>query len=113
MTVQTGKLAEQAAAEYLVRSGYMVIARNWRTKACEIDIVACKDSCMHFVEVKYRASSTQGTGLEYVTPAKLRRMAFAAGQWVRANNWEGEVNLAAVEVAAPDYTITDFIESIY
>jgi len=109
----TGQQAEQAAAEFLVRHGYDVIARNWRNRLCEIDIVARKDDCVHFVEVKYRRADAQGSGLEYITKGKQKQMKFAAEQWVFENRWTGEVNLAAIEVCAPDYAIGDFIESLF
>jgi len=108
----TGRQAEQAASEELERRGYEVIARNWRTRVCEIDLVARKDNCMHFVEVKYRAQNDQGSGLDYITKGKLRQMRFAAEQWLHENKWPGDANLAAIEICAPDYAIGDFIESI-
>ncbi len=42
MSTQTGKLAEDEAAEYLSQNGFKIIARNWRNRWCEIDIVAQK-----------------------------------------------------------------------
>lgn len=112
-SVTTGQQAEQAACEYLVQNGYEIIARNWRNRLCEIDIVALKDGGMHFVEVKYRHADAQGSGLEYITQGKQKQMKFAAEQWVFATNWMGEVNLAAIEVCAPDYAIGDFIETVF
>jgi putative endonuclease len=112
-TTATGQLAEQAASEHLTRLGYDVIARNWRNRLCEIDIVARKGGCVHFVEVKYRQADTYGSGLEYITKGKQKQMKFAAEQWTYENRWNGEINLAAIEVCAPDYAIGDFIESVF
>jgi hypothetical protein len=39
---------------------------------------------MYFVEVKYRRTNRQGSGLEYVTAKKLEQMRFAASSWVHA-----------------------------
>ena len=107
-----GQRAEQAASEHLERLGYTIVARNWRNRVCEIDIVAQKDNCIHFVEVKYRAHDSQGSGLDYITPAKLRQMRYAAEQWMRQHDWQAGANLAAIEVCAPDFAIGEFIESI-
>jgi len=111
-TTATGRRAEQAAAEELQRHGYEILTFNWRTRVCEIDIVAQKGSSVHFVEVKYRAHADQGSGLDYITPGKVRQMRYAAEQWMHENKWQGDANLAAIEVCAPDFAIGEFIESI-
>jgi len=80
-TVETGHLAETAAALFLERKGCRIIARNWRTPRCEIDIIAERSGMLYFCEVKYRVRATQGSGLDYITPAKLRQMRFAAESW--------------------------------
>ena len=107
-----GRTAEQAAADYLKHQGFKVVDLNWRTRQCEIDIVATKDGCVYFVEVKYRKNTAQGSGLEYVTPAKLRQMSFAAEVWTAKHSWDGDVSLAAIEVSGNDYAVAEFIESI-
>ena len=53
-----GAKAEKHVADYLVRNGFKIVASNWKTKWCEIDIVAKKDECVYFVEVKYRGSDS-------------------------------------------------------
>jgi uncharacterized protein (TIGR00252 family) len=109
MSTATGQQAEQAALEYLDQQGYKIIGQNWRTRWCEIDIVAEKDKRVHFVEVKYRASSSQGSGLDYITPRKLRQMRFAAEMWVQNHNWRGDYGLSALEVSGPTFQVTDFL----
>lgn len=108
---QTGALAEDAAAGYLIQRGYNVIERNYRTPRCEIDVIARKGNCIYFVEVKYRSRDAQGAGLEYVTNKKRAQMARAAEIWLQEHEWRGEVTLAAIEVAA-DFEVTEFIEAI-
>ena len=49
---QTGITGENEAAAYLQEKGYQIVAKNWRTKIGEIDIIAYKDSTIVFVEVK-------------------------------------------------------------
>lgn len=112
-TTTIGRQAETAAAEFLRRQGYEILETNWRTRWCEIDIVARKDGCVHFVEVKFRSKDLQGSGLEYITAGKLRQMRYAADHWAFEHNWNGEINVAAVEVCAPDFAISEFIETIY
>jgi putative endonuclease len=111
-TTFIGQRAEAAAASYLETQGYRIIKRNWRRRDCEIDIIAHKGRTMHFVEVKYRMTDVAGSGLEYITAAKLRQMAYAARRWVGEYAWRGEYVLSAVEVAGEDYGVTAFIDCI-
>ena len=112
-TTSVGQAAEQAAAEFLQRQGFEILQHNWRTRWCEIDLVARKDDCVHFVEVKYRSQDLQGSGLEYITAAKLKQMRYAADFWTSEHRWSGEINLAAMEVSEPDFAISEFVETIY
>lgn len=109
MSTYTGRDAENAAAEYLKTQRFEILDQNWRTRWCEIDVVAKKKQTVYFVEVKYRARESWGSGLEYITPRKLRQMTFAAESWVSANNWCGDYQLAAIEVTGPAFQITNFL----
>ena len=100
-----GQKAEEAVAEYLKQNGYKVLDKNWKTPKCEIDIVAKKDKCIYFVEVKYRSKSGQGDGFEYITSAKQRQMSYAAEIWVSQNKWSGEYVLSGASVSGPDFGI--------
>jgi putative endonuclease len=97
-TTQRGHQAENEAAKQMRKLGYEILSQNWRTARCEIDIVAQKGKIVYFVEVKFRASSAQGEGLEYITEKKLSQMRFAARIWVQQNNWDGDWRLAAIGV---------------
>lgn len=98
-TVKVGQAAEQAVAESLVQQGFMIIDQNWRTKWCEIDIVARKDDVIWFVEVKYRATAAFGDGLAYIGPQKLQHMYRAAELWISRSRHQGEYTLGAVAVS--------------
>ncbi len=111
-TTAVGNRAEQVAVEYLQRLGYIILARNWRKRVCEIDIVAKKAGTIHFVEVKYRATDQAGSGIEYIMHKKLRQMVFAAECWVQVHGWRGEYVLAAIEVSGEAYLVTEFIDSL-
>ncbi len=92
-TTASGREAEELVAQYLEKSGHKIVALNWRTRWCEIDIVSKDKSCVYFTEVKYRSSSDWGSGLEYITPKKLRQMHFAAEFWLSENKWKKESQL--------------------
>lgn len=104
-----GHDAEKRAAEYLVSQGFKIVELNWRTKYCEIDIVAKKGQAIYFVEVKYRVGQDQGAGIDYVTPKKLKQMSFAAELWTAAHNWEG---LYTLSVLGMDNKNFEFIEDV-
>lgn len=105
-----GNAAEDAVAAYLEEHSYKVLDRNWKNKFAEIDIIVKKDGVVHFVEVKYRGSSSQGDGFDYITPTKLKQMAFAAQMWVTQNNYDGEFVLSAAQVDAS--MRVDYLEEI-
>lgn len=106
-----GAKAEEEVAEYLKDRKYKILARNWKTRWCEIDIVAEKDRVVYFVEVKYRSNTAQGSGFDYITPSKLKKMELAANSWVEINGWKNEYTLSAAEVSGPDFEV-EFIEQI-
>jgi len=112
MSTYIGNAAEDAAADYLLKQGYMVIERNWRTPRCEIDVVARKGRIISFVEVKYRRQATQGSGLDYITASKLKQMRYAAEVWIADHNWPGDFVLSALEVSGTDYEVTEFLPEI-
>lgn len=112
MSTAAGKQAENAAADYLRSKKFKILDQNWRTRWCEIDIVAQKKKTMHFVEVKYRKSADWGSGLEYITPKKLEQMKFAAEFWVADNSWKHSYTLSAIEVTGSDYQVSSFLESL-
>ena len=67
---------------------------------------------MHFIEVKYRKTGAQGSGLEYVTPKKQQQMRFAAEMWVAENGWDKDYALGAVELSGLDFEVTSFLPVI-
>jgi uncharacterized protein (TIGR00252 family) len=105
-----GHDAEKKAAEYLQDKGYKILDINWKTKVCEIDLIAEKSRIIYFVEVKYRQSAQQGHGLDYITPAKQKQMEFAARVWTSEYNFTNDYRLAAIEIIGPEFQVEQFIE---
>jgi uncharacterized protein (TIGR00252 family) len=99
-------------AAFLRLHGCKILARNWRTRWCEIDLVAHKDGRLYFVEVKYRGSTAWGTGLDYITPQKLRQMHFAAGFWIASHKVRTDYSLAAAELTGDPPHITNWVRDI-
>ena len=95
-----GDAGEQVAADWLTADGHEIIARNWRTRYCEIDIVSMKDNVMWFTEVKYRKNDDFGGGLAAITAKKQRQMRFAAELFIAKHpQYEGrDMRMLAVAV---------------
>ena len=82
----TGVAGENAAAEYLVNNGYLIICRNYKPYKQEVDIIAEKDQYIVFVEVKTRrevCNSRYGRPASAVTAKKRANLAQAAQCFIR------------------------------
>ncbi len=107
-----GHQAELVAAEYLSSKGFKIIGMNWKNPLAEIDIIAEIEGVIFFVEVKYRTTTLQGHGIDYVTDKKIKQMSFAAEMWVSNNNWGGEYQLSAIELSGKDFEVTNFVQDL-
>jgi ribonuclease HII len=83
-TTEIGVKGESAVCEYLKNLGHEIIARNFKTKMCEVDIVSIHKDSIYFTEVKYRKSDLAGGGLAAITKDKLKKMGFAAEVFLKA-----------------------------
>jgi putative endonuclease len=81
-----GKTGEDLAVAELERRGYAVLARRYRTKHGEIDIVARDGDTTVFVEVKARATAEFGTAAEAVTRRKQLQLASMARDYLARGN---------------------------
>ena len=94
-----GSSGERIAEEYLKKEGYDILARNFRTRLGEIDIVASKGEYLVFVEVKARKSEAYGFPSESVTYAKQRKISMVASQYIKLNmSFGAAVRFDVIEV---------------
>ena len=77
-----GASGEDLAAAWYEAAGYAVLARNWRCREGEIDIVCARTRGIVFCEVKTRTTAAYGHPAEAVTPAKQRKLRVLAGLWL-------------------------------
>lgn len=81
-TKQIGAAGEAAAARHLTAQGLEVLARNFRVKGGEIDLICRDGATTVFVEVRRRARADFGGAAYSITPAKQRRLVLAARHWL-------------------------------
>ncbi|RME13455.1 MAG: YraN family protein [Ardenticatenia bacterium] len=98
------EIGERLACDHLRAHGYAILARNWRCRQGELDIVARDADGYAFVEVKTRRGRTFGAPEEAFTPRKAARVRAAAHAWLAEHlgdqpvDWR--IDLVAVELDA-------------
>ena len=85
LTKLLGKEGEDRAAQFLMKEGYRIIERNYRTRSGEIDLIALHDGAVVFIEVKTRTSNAFGAPELAVNPRKQQRMVKAALGYIKYN----------------------------
>ena len=78
-----GVESENRAVKYLVKSGYKILARNYRYLKAEIDIIALKENILVVVEVKARSASIFGNPEDAVSSKKIKLLVLAADHFIQ------------------------------
>ena len=108
---QLGMIGEELAALELTARGYAVVARRYRTRHGEIDIVCEHEGTIVFVEVRARASAEFGRAAESITDAKKRKVSAMAVDYLARNelaNRPCRFDVVAIDNAmgaAPEITV--------
>ena len=82
-TTLKGKSGEDRAARFLQQAGCRILERNFSARGGEIDVIAADGNTLVFAEVKTRSYQAFGGPLAAVTPAKQKRIAQTALQYVQ------------------------------
>ncbi len=95
-----GNWGERVAATHLESQGYRLIARNWRCRHGEIDLIAQVGELIIFVEVKTRRGQEMGAPEEGLTPAKSRKLIALAETYMAEHDLDADwrIDLVAVEL---------------
>jgi len=105
-TTEAGQRGEAAVVSFLEISGHTILAKNWKTKYCEIDIISRLESTIYFTEVKYRRTHKQGDGLAAITPSKVRQMKFATTVYMQRYGLNASnLRLAVASVTGENYAV--------
>lgn len=91
-----GKCGEDAACRHLESLGCEILARNYKVRGGEIDIIMLHEGYVVFVEVKTRHGTNYGTAAEAVDSKKVSRMCTAAERYLYENS--GDPRLCGLAV---------------
>lgn len=96
--IKKGKEAEAIAADFLAAKGFEIIARNYRYKRSEIDLIVKKNNWLIFVEVKMRSSDAFGFPEEFVDYKKVKNILVGAEEYTYRQNWNGNIRFDIVSI---------------
>lgn len=97
-----GRWGENFAADYLEARGYALLARNYRTRYGEIDLVTRQENTLVFVEVKTRSSTTFGYPEEAITAQKQEHLLRACQAYLQAHpDYECDWRIDVIAIQRP------------
>jgi putative endonuclease len=95
-----GKAAEDAAATYLQNQGLRLVARNWRCKGGEIDLIMRDGAVLVFVEVRERRNARYGGAAASITGVKQTRLLHAANLYLAGQSQPPPCRFDAILIEA-------------
>jgi putative endonuclease len=102
---ELGKLGEELATTFLLRTGYTILERNYTFDKAEIDIIAQKEEdTVVIVEVKTRNSAFFGDPQSFVSPGKIKLLVKAANEYMIENSLDQEVRFDIIAVLKNNLT---------
>jgi len=113
--IETGKLGEELAVNFIGQNGFTLLKRNWRFKRCEVDIIASKEYTLHFFEVKTRTGKQMLQPEASVTQKKMDKLKEAAAEYLYQNpDWRWlQFNVLAITLNAGCMPDIFLIEDVY
>src|SRR5687768_6497414 len=96
--IETGGIGENLAADFFISQGYQVVARNYRWRQAEIDLIVKRDNWLIFVEVKTRSSNAWGEPETFVSELQRRSIYDAAEAYIFSCDWQGNIRFDIVSV---------------
>lgn len=104
--LQTGKLGEEIAKNFLEKKGYKILEQNYKTKYAEIDLIAQQGKELVFGEVRTKKGEMFGTPEESINRKKMVKLRKNALAYVARKGWKGAYRIDAIcLVLKPDNTL--------
>ena len=101
-TRQRGKQGEDLALGYLTEKGYAAVARGYRSRFGEIDIIVRNAEYIVFAEVKLRKNAAFAQAREFVDRNKQRKIKATASLWLSSHETLLQPRFDVIEIYAPD-----------
>lgn len=95
---EIGRWGEDLACEFLMREGYRILERDWKSGKRDLDIVAIDDDVLVIVEVKTRSNERYANADEAVTPQKIRSISIAANSYVKMYGMNREIRFDIITI---------------
>ena len=110
-TKQLGDRGEQVVVDYLEVSGHEIVARNYKTKLFEVDIISRRGRVLYFTEVKYRGSNDFGAGLDFIDKKKQEKMRLAVAGFLATHPEYADLTpILAVAAVGKDFKLEEWFE---
>ena len=108
---QLGDQGEQVVVDYLEASGHEIVARNYKTKLFEVDIISRRGRVLYFTEVKYRGSNDFGAGLDFIDKKKQEKMRLAVAGFLATHPEYADLTpILAVAAVGKDFKLEEWFE---
>ncbi len=109
-----GRKGEDQALQYLLQKGYKLLARNWRFRKKEIDLILSDKKVLVIAEVKARETDFYGYPQDFVSKMKQGFLIQAANAYSGLINWHGEIRFDIVAITfQPEYRIEHIEDAFY
>ena len=108
---QLGDQGEQTVVDFLVTARHEIVARNYKTKLFEVDIISQKNEVLYFTEVKYRGSNDFGAGLDFIDKKKQEKMRLAVAGFLATHpEYADFTPILAVAAVGKDFKLEEWFE---
>lgn len=108
-----GQQYEQAAARWLEQQGLTIVARNWRCRQGEIDVVARHGEVLVFVEVRARSSAAFGGAAASIGRSKRERLLRAARHYLATLASEPPCRFDALLFDGADCSRPQWLQNVF
>jgi putative endonuclease len=111
----TGFLGEKLAEDFIIKKGWTFLARNWRYKHLEIDLLFSTQKTLHIIEVKTRTQLNFGFPEQFINKQKMQYLKNAGAIYQYQHpNWKClQFDVVAIHLLSNKNWIIDFFEDVY
>ena len=101
------------AADFLAEKGYTIVARNYRYRRGEIDLITEEGNTLVFVEVKLRQNTRFGTPETSVSPSQRSRINAVAEHYLYQTDWNGAIRFDIIAITAQPQLLIEHFEDVF